>query len=104
MGSRHTFSGLLPRSLAARRPARRPRKPTRRPELECLENRTVPTIIYRPVFGIETDSSQDNDEHGIRPAIYLTFWGQYWQGALGASQATLLQTAATQVVSSTFPS
>jgi hypothetical protein len=103
MGSRHIFSWFSPRSLSAHRRTRRPRKPTRRPELECLEDRTVPTIIYKPVFGIETQS-QGNGETGIQPQIYLTFWGQYWQGAVGASQVPLIQNAASQIISSQFPS
>jgi hypothetical protein len=69
--------------------------------LEGLEERSVPTIIYKPVFGVETTRQNDN-EHGIQPKVYLTFWGSYWSG-VGASQVALVQAAASKVVTSTFP-
>ena len=98
MGSRRLLSWLTPRSLQTNRP----RKQTRLRDMECLEDRTVPTIIYNPVFGVETDRSNDNDEFGSQPQVYLEFWGQYWTGAVGQSQIPLVQAAASQVVNSKF--
>ena len=70
--------------------------------LEGLEDRTVPTIIYNPVFGAETQKDSDNDEFGIRPQVYLEFWGQYWTGGVGATQIPLVQAAAAKVIDSTY--
>jgi hypothetical protein len=70
--------------------------------LECLEDRMLPTILYNPVFGPET-TSQDGSEHMQQPQVYLIFWGSYWSYGLGPSQASLVTSAASQVVTSTFP-
>lgn len=89
-------------SLIFSEPARKPAPRSRgyRPALEVLEDRTVPTIIIKPFFNVETDKQTD-DEHGIRPQVYLVFWGSYWSG-VGASQVTPVTNAATQVVSSRY--
>ncbi|HEY2148331.1 MAG TPA: hypothetical protein VGH32_10365, partial [Pirellulales bacterium] len=70
--------------------------------MESLEPRAMLTILYKPVFGVES-KSQDPDEAGNQPRVFLTFWGSYWQGA-GASQVAQIQAAAAQVVTSQFPS
>jgi hypothetical protein len=70
--------------------------------LECLEERVVPTIIYKPVFGLETQS-QDDSEHGVHCQVYLIFWGVYWTNGIGATQVPLVQAAAAKVVTSKFP-
>ena len=67
-----------------------------------MEDRTVPTIIYNPVFGVET-TSQDDGEVSTQPAVYLLFWGQYWTTPVGASQIPLVQNATSGVITSTFP-
>src|SRR5262245_36589658 len=95
----HTFT----RFFRPQRPSMaRPRKPTRL-HVELLEDRTVPTIIYKPVFGAET-TSQDDSEHGIQPKVYLTFWGSYWNFGIGATQIAPVKAAADTVLASTFPS
>jgi len=72
----HMFARLFGQSLPTYRGANRPRKRTRTLELECLEDRMVPTIIYNPVFGPET-TIQDGSEHMHQPQVYLIFWGGY---------------------------
>jgi Ca2+-binding RTX toxin-like protein len=85
-----------------RRNSRIKKKKSRRLELEYLEDRTVPSkIIINPVFGAETASQTDN-EQAIQPRVFLVFWGSYWSG-VGASQVAMVQAAASQVVTSTFP-
>ncbi len=69
--------------------------------LECMEDRALLTIVYTPVFGVET-TNQDDDEHMPQPQVYITFWGSYWSGA-GASQVALVTDAASKVVTSTYP-
>jgi hypothetical protein len=92
------FGGSLPTSM--KRPNSRKRR-TRMLELECLENRIVPTIVYKPVFGPET-TSQDGSEHMQQPQVYLVFWGGYWVSD-GAGQVQSVINAASNVVTSTFP-
>jgi hypothetical protein len=94
------------RHLAAGFPGpRRPRAGKARPRrpltLDALEDRAVPTIIIKPNFGVETDKSNDNDEFGIQPKIYLVYWGSYWSGA-GASEVASITNAATQMVATKY--
>jgi hypothetical protein len=81
-----------------RRP--RPEKHSKNLYLECLEDRLVPTIIYKPVFGVETEKQNDS-EHMSQPQVYLTFWGQYWKN--NGAQWQKVLAAATKVVTSPFP-
>jgi hypothetical protein len=84
-----------------RRRANPSKRRSRRLELECLEERTVPSIIYQPVFGPET-TIQDSSEHMQQPQVYLIFWGGYWVSD-GAGQVQSVINAASNVVTSTFP-
>jgi hypothetical protein len=54
--------------------AQRPRVSRRRLEVEALEERTVPTILFNPQQGPETlnDNGRDALSH---PPVYLIFWG-----------------------------
>jgi hypothetical protein len=90
------------RPLSTSRGANRPRRRSRLLQLEGLEDRTVPTIVYKPVFGPET-TSQPNGEAGSQPQVFLIFWGSFWNNPANAAQKTSLINAATGVVTSTFP-
>jgi Ca2+-binding RTX toxin-like protein len=80
---------------------RRPKKA--RPQLlvECLEERTVPTVLinYNPVFGPET-LAHGNGDHLSSPPVYLIFWGSYWSA--NQAQASTLQNAAGKVFASAY--
>jgi hypothetical protein len=67
--------------LKGGRPARRPRQ-SARPGLEGLEDRTVPTIVFKPQFGPITVSDGNGDVLNDVP-IYLIFNGDYWRTAAG---------------------
>ena len=65
--------------------------------VEALEPRTMLTAVFKPIFGVET-TSQDDDEHMSKPPIYIIFWGSYWN-AHPADQGTLLFAAAGVITS-----
>ncbi len=55
-----------------------------RPQVDRIEERVVPTVLFTPVFGAETAFYT----HGVpgipvdylnSPQIYPIFWGSYWQ-------------------------
>jgi hypothetical protein len=64
-----------------------PRQPVRRRRavplmLEALEDRTTPTVIFKPAFGAETLQKTPNNDYNFQtlssPTVYLIFWGTYW--------------------------
>jgi hypothetical protein len=96
---------LLPAWL---RPKSRP--PTKRParsgrlRLECLEDRTVPTLLFGPRFGAETliPPSGGGTHYTTlsSPTVYLIFWGSYWQ--THQSEVDTLRQDAQTVLSSIY--
>jgi hypothetical protein len=74
------FSWLGSARNARRFPSngRRPKRRAR-PQLEvtALEDRTVPTVIFKPVFGNENVDIKSGPrvQNGV---VYLMFWGSYW--------------------------
>ena len=94
-------------SQSARRPAKSrcngPRRPCRL-QLESLEERVVPTVVFDPVFPKETlvGSAPFTTLHS--PTIYLIFWGSGWgQGSSpGASVASTFASDAQALINSTF--
>jgi hypothetical protein len=58
--------------------AGRPRRPERvRPALEGLEERTVPTIMFIPQLGLETQA-QNNGGSLSSYAVEIVYWGPDW--------------------------
>jgi hypothetical protein len=73
------------------------RKPNRRPQsrrwplqLEALEDRLVPTVVFQPTFGSEALDASSQDHALQSPTVYLLFWGSYWQTTQGQSDETAL--------------
>ncbi len=86
---------------AARRPApvRRARKA--RLELETLEDRTVPTIVFTPKFGADTISGSPSD--GMHsPPVNLIFAGSYWTTPQGQQDASATVNAAKSLLSGPY--
>ena len=94
-------------SFAGRTKSRRqPRKNGRPPQLESLEDRMVPTILFKPQFGDEQlqhllgSPVLNND-----PPIYLLFWGgaEFSDGQGGQNgQATKFTQAAQNLFLGTY--
>src|SRR5262245_47555902 len=63
------------RSLFSEKPRNRAKcRPQRiRPQVETLEDRLVPTAVFQPVFGVETEKS-DGMVRLYQPEIFLIFW------------------------------
>src|SRR5438046_1062826 len=81
-------------------PVRRPRKARRQLELEGLEERKVPTVIYNPVFGPEPLNDDDGDRVN-NPPVYLVLWGSYWNGT-SSPQSQIIEQAAADVMASPY--
>jgi hypothetical protein len=87
---------LLP---ARKRPAR---KANFRPQIEALEDRAVPTIVFRPQFGPETPAS-GSSFHGLNhPAVNLVFSGSYWYTAQGQQDEATLIDATKSILSGPY--
>jgi hypothetical protein len=80
---------------------RRPKRARTQLLVECLEERTVPTVMinFNPVFGPETQA-QSNGAHLDSPPVYLIFWGSYW--STNQAQAATVQNAAGKVLASSY--
>ena len=51
--------------------------------IESLEKRTLLTVLFDPVFGVETQKHDGSDGKMSQPAINILFWGATWQGTNG---------------------
>jgi hypothetical protein len=83
------FLGLTNRN----RPITR-RRATTRLQLESLEDRVVPTVLFTPQNGAENATNGGgpvlgNDDWGA--PIYTVFWGSYWSTSAGQSYAAELE-------------
>jgi hypothetical protein len=73
-----------------------------RPELECLEERTVPTIVFAPQFGTEATIFRAGPKLSSTP-VYLILWGSYWNSAVGYSQvSTIISSVSAELSSPIF--
>ncbi len=84
-----------------------PRRP-RRLELEALEDRLTPTVVFRPHFtnsgGLpaETLTADSRNAAQVDPQVFVLFWGTYWGTARGASDAQRLLTLSQRVIASPY--
>ncbi len=93
MKFRHLAHGVG-RHLRSAEPV--PRQKARPLVLECLEERTLPAVVFNPVFGAEA-TRHGNGESLSSPHVYLIFWGKSWGGT-----NTQLQNTAGRVIASPF--
>lgn len=63
----------------SRKPAEVNRSARARLSVEPLEDRTVPTAVFDPVFGREPIQT-DRHEEVSSPNVVLVFWGNFWGG------------------------
>src|SRR3954453_11032295 len=56
------------------------RNALRQARMEPLESRTMLTVVFDPVFGVETQKHDGGDGKMSRPPINVVFWGPFWQG------------------------
>lgn len=67
---------------------------------EVLEDRTLMSVVIHPVFGSEPQT-QDNGSRINDPAVYLIFWGSYWNG-VNSAQSQAIENGARAVFNSPF--
>jgi hypothetical protein len=90
------------RTRAARRPASRKKDRWARLEVEGLEERTVPTVVFQPHYGPETLGA-DSQNHGmVSPPVYVIFWGAYWGTANGSRDANTFISEAKSIFGSSY--
>src|SRR5438270_12867069 len=68
--------------------------------MEALENRRMMSVVYHPVFGVETQK-QDNGATLSSPPVELIFWGSFWNGT-NSPQAQAIENAAANVLNSPY--
>jgi hypothetical protein len=75
-------------------------------EIQALEDRCVPTVLFTPHFGpdilLPTENGNFNFAMMSSPRVYLIFWGTYWQGNKG--QADTLTQDIQAILNSADPS
>ncbi len=81
-----------------RRPAPSRRSRPSRLEVEILEERTVPTVVFTPVFGVETVAAGSTNDGMQHPTVNLIFAGTTWT----AQNEQPLIAAAQSILSSTY--
>jgi hypothetical protein len=69
--------------------------------VESLEDRMVPTIVFRPHFGAEALAAGSNYEGMQSPPVFITFWGSYWKDHQ-QEESNLLASAQSVINSSYF--
>jgi hypothetical protein len=84
-----------------------PNRPKRRTRLgiEALEDRSVPTVVFNPVFGQQTYGDPNHTSNFTvlsNPKVYLIFWGKYWGTAQGHSQYLTLCNDASSIINSPY--
>ena len=80
-----------PVSRSGRKQFRSPR-PTR-PQIEALEDRLTPSILFTPQNGSENATKAGGTVLGSSSdvPIYLTFWGSYWATSAGQAYANQIE-------------
>jgi hypothetical protein len=70
-------------------------------QVEPLEDRIVPTIVFTPIFGPETVAGSKND--GLQnPDVIYIFSGNYWNTAQGQQDETALLNSAKSIMSGPY--
>jgi hypothetical protein len=94
------FRSQIRRLISRARQTRRLDRFRCRPALMGLEDRSLPSIFFNPVFGNEAQK-QDGGASLQSPPVYLIFWGSWWGGTNSAA-ANAIKTAAAKVLSSPY--
>jgi hypothetical protein len=95
------------RRRGKKKPVSGPRRP--RPlELEALEDRLTPSVVFRPHFtnsgGLpaETLTADSRNAAQVNPQVFVLFWGNYWGTAQGAVEAQRLLTSTKSIIASPY--
>jgi hypothetical protein len=80
-------------------PARRKSVPL---AVESLEDRQVPTIVFRPHFGEQTLRAGSQNIGLQDPPVYLLFWGPYWGTAQGQQDQRAMSNAVSSILSGPY--
>jgi hypothetical protein len=104
MGTNSWLRALTRKSRKLTRQSLRRSRPL---TLEQLEDRATPAVFFTPKFGAETMVATPQGQLGYDvitddPAVYLIFWGSYWNTATGKLQEPNLYAAAAKVLQSTY--
>jgi hypothetical protein len=86
----------------AGRPASRSRRRSVPLGLESLEDRLVPTILFKPHFGPESVTPGSPLTALKSPPVYFIFWGSYWATQQGSQYQSMLIDGAKNVINSPF--
>jgi hypothetical protein len=88
---RSLFRSRKPRRSACVKKNRRVRL-----QLEALEERAVPTIVFMPHYGVETLAHGSTNDGMQHPTVNLVFSGSYWNTMQGQQdEATLINSTKT---------
>jgi hypothetical protein len=72
-------------------------------EVENLEERAVPAIVFRPSYGSETLNSNPHTAM-VSPPVNLIFWGPYWGTQQGSQDASALISDVQTILNSKYVS
>ncbi len=77
-----------------------------RPLLETLEDRTVPTVVFNPVFGAETLIPTPQNDYNFttmaNAPVNLIYWGSSWSTTAGKQLASTLGFDAQAILNSNY--
>jgi hypothetical protein len=71
-------------------------------QVEPLEDRTVPTIVFKPYFGPETIAPGSTNDGMQHPNVNYIFSGSYWTTAQGQQDETTLLNSAKSIMSGPY--
>jgi len=92
-----------PGTKPARRPPPARKRHKARLQLEELEDRTVPTIVFSPKFGIETIAPGSTNDGMQNPNVSYIFSGSYWtKTAQGQQDEKALLNSAKSIMSGPY--
>jgi hypothetical protein len=71
-------------------------------QLEPLEDRLVPTIVFNPVFGSESIAPGSTNDGMQHPPVYFIFSGSFWSTSAGQSAEGGLLSGAKNILNSPY--
>jgi RTX calcium-binding nonapeptide repeat (4 copies) len=102
---RRWLNGNSKTSQLDRRQGQRPAKSTLRPWLECLEDRTVPAILFHPGVSATISDHNPGQPPGpvlTSPQVELVFWGSNWNTGSNPALRINLTIAVTDLIQSSY--
>ncbi len=78
------------------------RQPANLLGLDRLDDRLVPTVVFRPHFGAETIAPGSTNDALTSPAVQLIFAGSYWNTAIGSQDRATIISQTQNLVGGTY--